>query len=107
MTKQEIFELHDSCIYYNRCFGIIYNKDEFVEKLLAKFEQEKNEVINQAKLEQINACAEEWKSEIKLFEQEKKEQAREIFEKIYNEVEYYSLGQVAIKQLAKEYGVEL
>lgn len=41
------------------------------------------------------------------FEQEKKEQAREIFEKIYNEIEYYSLGQIAIRQLAKEYGVEL
>ena len=41
------------------------------------------------------------------FEQEKKEQAREIFAKIYNEIEYYSLGQIAIRQLAKEYGVEL
>lgn len=96
MTKQEIFELHDSCLYYNPKTGTTYNKDEFVEKLLAKIEQEQSEGM---KIVKITADREQ---EFAL-----KEQAREIFEKIYNEVEYYSLGQVAIEQLAKEYGVEL
>lgn len=47
MTKDEIIELHDNCMYYNHCFGIVYNKDEFLEKLLAKIEQEKKEVARE------------------------------------------------------------
>ena len=51
-----------------------------------------------------NAIANELLVKIK---QEKEEQAREIFTKIYNELEYDSLGQFAIIKLAEEYGVEL
>ena len=42
-----------------------------------------------------------------IIDREKKEQAKEIFAKIYNEIKYCSVGQIVIRQLAKEYGVEL
>lgn len=42
----------------------------------------------------------------KVAEMQKKETAREILQKLYNETEYFSF-QYTIKELAKEYGVEV
>lgn len=127
MTKEKIIEtIEELKIGETMSGNIVIASDginKFADELLAEFEQEKKELLalfEQEGKEIALSVVQDVKHNLGLnpdlhiidgfnqrIEQKKKETAREIFAKIYNEIEYYSLGQIAIRQLAKEYGVDL